>query len=131
MLNWEDATDLIIAGDSHKLSTYIHLDIPTFEVKFIYMPAHIFDGRFWLVEMMYGAWVALELNQELSGEDDLHKRLQNEYFTCLVLPENNKGPDRHAIVVDWEGDVAYRIGIVRLSPGFEKLREVRRNIKLG
>ncbi len=84
-------------------------------------------------------WADLILCEQPSQGNMLYDRLGDQKWTCVLLFTASLPSSRHLhnlLVVDWHGDVAYRIGTTSLESGpgtqssFESLPKARRTIRL-
>lgn len=119
ILSWEDGLAIIKGDNAKVLSTTLHLDVWTFQTTFT-------------IDDNYRIWPNTRsrrrLNLTANLDQGLRQRLQIESWTCIIL----HWADRMlAMVVDRQGGVCYRIGLLTLMTSLVDTSElVKRRIKL-
>jgi hypothetical protein len=118
ILSWESGLAIIKSGEPDLLSTFIHLDTWAYQTTFRHNGSNFYDRS---------SRAVLRLTSDITLiSDDLRQRLQTDVWTCIKLKRYRS----MALVVDWVGDVAYRIGLLRAESIVES-RFTKRKIKLG
>jgi Heterokaryon incompatibility protein (HET) len=131
VLSWNVARDFVVKNNARALSTYMHLDAWTFEVRFKFASTGRSRGgvRTYYIEGQPDVLLSLDLEDD--NLDALHARLQTESWTCVILGRREGGGVQYAIVIDYDQGIAHRIGYLKFRDQKTGFEEVKRKIKMG
>ena len=129
VIAWDDAMRMLADNPDLPLSTMVHLDVWTFEVRFkspgggrrvSRTPTYCIEGH---EEALFQC--------HLDTDSDAWKaRLETEVWTCVILGRFKGGAVQYAMVLDYEQDVAHRIGYLKFFDSHDGFPEVKKHVEL-